>query len=348
MKNTPGTPYCSMHKPRISYLLPGVLCGILNFNCHSQPANIHAEKDKIVLASKIVLPGVSGRIDHIAYDSVNHLAFVAALGNNTVEVVNLIAGKVVHTIAGLHEPQGVVYIQSLKKIVVANGDNGDCVFFDATTYTPVGAVHLKSDADNIRYDNDSNLLYVGYASGAIAVIDPAAMKLVSNIQVDEHPESFQFAKKQDRIFINVPDANEIEVAQVSANRVIAKWKNTNASSNFPMALDEKNNRLFVGCRNRPRLRVVNAQTGKDIFVARCSGDADDVFYDVGQDLVFVSGGEGFIDIFRANDKELVQVNHIPTSAGARTSLLLAFEKKFLLAVPKHSGSPAALWVYNIQ
>ena len=337
-----------MRRSRISYLLPAVFCGILNFNCHSQPANGHAEKDKIVLASKIILPGVSGRIDHMAYDSVNHLAFVAAVGNNTVEVVDLKTEKVVHTIPGLHEPQGIVYIQSLKKIVVANGDNGDCIFFDATTYAPVGTVHLKNDADNVRYDNASHLLYVGYGSGAIAVIDPAAMKVVSNIPLDEHPESFQLAKKQDRIYINVPDANEIEVAQLSANRVIAKWKNINASSNLPMALDEQSNRLFVGCRNRPRLRVVNAQTGKDMFVAKCSDDADDVFYDVRQDLVLVSGGEGFIDIFRANDKELVQINHIATSDGARTSLLLASDKKFLLAVPKRGGSPAALWVYNLQ
>src|SRR5438045_6307740 len=107
-KNTPGTLYYSMRKSS-SYLFSAVLCGILNLNCHAQPANTHAEKDKIVLASKIVLPGVSGRIDHMAYDSVNHLAFVAAVGNNTVEVVNLKTEKVVHTIPALHEPQGIVY-----------------------------------------------------------------------------------------------------------------------------------------------------------------------------------------------------------------------------------------------
>jgi len=348
MKNTDGTLNYSMRKSGLSYLFSPVLCGIFNFNCHSQPANVHAEKDKLVLESKIVLPGVSGRIDHIAYDSLNQLAFVAALGNNTVEVVNLNKGKVVHTISGLHEPQGIVYIQSLKKIVVANGDSGDCIFFDATTFAPVGTLHLKSDADNVRYDVAAGLLYVGYGRGAIAVIDPAGMKLVSSIALDGHPESFQLAKKQDRIYINVPDANEIEVAQLSTNRIIAKWKNINASSNFPMALDENGNRLFVGCRNRPLLRVINGQTGKDIFDATCSGDADDVFYDVRQELVLVSGGEGFIDVYRASGNELVHVNHIPTSIGARTSLLLASEKKFLLAVPKHSGVPAALWVYDLR
>ena len=151
-----------------------------------------------------------------------------------------------------------------------------------------------------------------------------------------------------RIFVNVPNAQQIAVVDRKTGAQIATWRLSDAVANFPMALDEQSNRLFVGCRNRPRLRVVNAQTGKDIFLAKCSGDADDVFYDVRQDLVLVSGGEGFIDIFRANDKELVQINHIATSDCARTSLLLASDKKFLLAVPKRGGSPAALWVYNLQ
>jgi len=68
--------------------------------------------------------------------------------------------------------------------------------------------------------------------------------------LDGHPESFQLSKKQNRLHINVPDADEIEVADLSSHSVIAKWKNTNASSNFPMALDEQNNRLFIGCRSR--------------------------------------------------------------------------------------------------
>ena len=94
--------------------------------------------------------------------------------------------------------------------------------------------------------------------------------------------------------------------------------------------------------------MVNAQTGKDIAVTSCSGDADDVFYNRSDSLVCVSAGEGFIDIIKANDKELIQINHIATSSGARTSLLLPSEKKFLLAVPKHGGTSAALWIYHLE
>jgi hypothetical protein len=325
-----------------------LLYGALNFNCNSQVTNNFTAKEKLTLVSKIILPKLSGRIDHIAYDSANQLAFIAALGNNSIEVVNTNTKQVVQTIAGLHEPQGIVYIPSLRKIVVANGNNGDCVFFDATTFAQTGIVHLKDDADNVRYDAVSNLLYAGYGSGGIAIIDVDKVKQNGDIALDGHPESFQLSKKQNRIYINVPDANEIEVAELSTKKIIAKWKNTGASSNFPMVLDEENSRLFICCRDHASLRMISTKTGKDLFAVSCSGDADDVFFNASDSLIFVSAGKGFIDVFRANDKELFQINHIRTRSGARTSLLLASEKKFLLAVPAHADNPAALWIYNID
>src|SRR6478672_898281 len=107
---------------------------MLCFSCSSQDLGYNIEKEKLTLVSKISLPDVTGRIDHIGYDPVNQFAFVAALGNNTVEIVDLNTKRVVRTIPGLHEPQGVVYTPSSNKLVIANGDNGDCIFFDAATY----------------------------------------------------------------------------------------------------------------------------------------------------------------------------------------------------------------------
>jgi DNA-binding beta-propeller fold protein YncE len=325
-----------------------LLYGSLNFNCNSQVANNPVEKEKLSLVSKIALPNVIGRIDHISFDSTNHFAFIAALGNNSVEVVNIDTKQVVHTITGLHEPQGVFFIPLLKKLVVANGDNGDCLFFDAVTYAFSGVVHLKSDADNIRYDAISQLIYVGYGNGGIAIIDANSMKQVGEIPLDGHPESFQLSSQESRIYVNVPDADEIEVADLSTKKVIAKWQNKGASSNFPMALDEGNNRLFIGCRSPAKLRVMNRQTGENIFTVACSVDADDVFYDMKDSLVFVSAGKGVIDVFRTSERELRYINQITTSSGARTSLLLNSEKKFLLAVPARRGNPAALWIYKID
>ena len=115
-----------------------------------------------------------------------------------------------------------------------------------------------------------------------------------------------------------------------------------------MALDEKNNRLYVGCRGPAKLRMVDLETGKDISTASCSGDADDVFFSPSDKVVFVSAGKGFVDVFRVNEKDLVKINQIETRSGARTSLLLNSKKEFLLAVPSHAGEPAALWIYKVD
>ncbi len=331
---------------RCMQLISALLIFFISFNCSPPGSNMNAEDSILTLTAKITMPGVGGRIDHITYDPINHLAFVAALGNNTIEVINTNTKQVVHTIKGLHEPQGVAYIPSLQRLVVANGDNGECIFFETKNYTQISLVDLKHDADNIRYDATTNLLYSGYGSGGIAIIDAGTMKQIASIPLDGHPESFQLDKKQNRIYINVPDADEIEVADLSSHTIAAKWKNINASSNFPMALDEENHRLFVACRSPATLRMIDTQTGKDIQSIDCSGDADDVFY-YADSLVFVSAGKGFIDVFKAG-KQLQHIDHVPTSSGARTSLLLPSENKLLLAVPARNGNPAALWIYSIS
>lgn len=324
--------------------------GILSVytNCSSPVSNEHYPGTMLTLERKIELRGVSGRIDHIAYDPEDKLAFIAALGNNTVEVVNIVTGKIVHTISNLDEPQGVAYIPFLKRLVVANGGNGGCIFYDLTTYNRLKTFDFKRDADNIRFDSASGRVYAGYGNGGIAVIDANSMNQVGTITLDGHPESFQVSDKKNCIYINIPDKNEIAVASLSNNSIIAKWKNTKASSNFPMALDDKNN-LFIGYRHPAMLQMISTETGQVAYAVASSGDADDVFCSVSDSTVFVSAGQGFIDVFKTNlQNELHRVDRITTSKGARTSLLLDRERKFLLAVPAHGEEAAALWIYTIN
>lgn len=335
-----------IHSSFICWLL---LCSGLGFNCSAPVDEGQTENNVLTLTAKVPLPGVTGRIDHLAYDSVHHLAYIAALGNNTIEVVNIQTKQVVHTIAGLHAPQGVAYIYPLHRLVVANDEGGTCMFFDAENYTPLNTIDLKDDADNMRYDDASGLLYVGYGSGGIAIIDAAAMKQTATIPLDGHPESFQLDAKHSRVYINVPDENEIVVADISTHAVITKWKNTEASSNFPMAFDAEDGRLFIGFRSPAKLTIKDANTGKDIASMPCAGDADDVFYNTADSLIYLSGGKGFIDVYRISaTNECTRINHIATQSGARTSLLLPNSKQFLLAVPARNGSSAELWIYKLE
>jgi DNA-binding beta-propeller fold protein YncE len=292
------------------------------------------------LEAKILLPDVKGRIDHLAYDSAGRRIFVAALGNSTVEVADLNTGTRVHTIGGLHEPQGLAYLPSLQRLVVADGGDGACMFFDGHSYAELGRVTLGDDADNVRFDG--RRVYVGYGSGGIATIDPTTMQKVGDLSLKGHPESFLLGDSG-RAFVNVPNAGTIVLADLSVGRVNADWPNRGASANFPMALDRKGAQLFVGYRHPPQVRVMDSRSGSIEASMPCVGDADDLFYDSPTGLLLVSGGEGYVDVFRGT----TLINHLTTRKGARTCLWLPGERKLILAAPARGDRPAALWVYHM-
>lgn len=318
-----------------------ILALLLLLSCQGQTDTSHLEKDLLHLEAKIPLPGISGRIDHLAYDSAGRRLFVAALGNNTVEVVDLVSRSRVHSITGLHEPQGVAYLPVLGRLVVAGGADGICRFYDGHGYAPVGQVELGDDADNVRFDGQR--VYVGYGSGGIAVIDPAAVRKVGDLPLKGHPESFQLGDSG-RVYINVPEAGKVVVADLETLKVKSEWVNSGASANFPMAMDRLEGRFYVAYRHPARLRTVACATGAVIASVSCVGDADDVFYDPASGLVIVSGGEGYVDVFRGG----ALLNHIATRRGARTGLWLPGERKFILAVPARHGEQAELWIYGIK
>src|SRR6266498_2902581 len=100
----------------------------------------------------VPLPGIKGRFDHFAVDAKGKRLFVAALGNNTLEVLDVAAGKHVKSITGLYKPTGVVYLPELNQIGVANGDDGTFKLFDGTSYGLANSLPGLDDADNARRD----------------------------------------------------------------------------------------------------------------------------------------------------------------------------------------------------
>jgi len=110
------------------------------------------ESSPLSLKTRIALPNVNGRIDHLSVDVKGRRLFVAAVGNHTLEVIDLKTGRGVRTIADLPEPQGVFYDASTNRLFVACALDGVTKIFDGTTFQVLGTVKFPDDADNIRYD----------------------------------------------------------------------------------------------------------------------------------------------------------------------------------------------------
>lgn len=299
------------------------------------------------LVQTIPLAKAEGRIDHMSVDVKGKRLFVAALGNNTLEVVDLAQGKQIRSVAGLHEPQGVAYLPDLDELAVANGDDGTLRLFDARSFTSLSSSPLGDDADNVRYDEAGGRIVVGYGAGALAFWDAKTRKLAGTVKLANHPESFQLEKLRPRLYVNVPDANQIAVVDSARQTVITTWPDGEYRSNFPMALDEAHHRLFVGTRRPPRLVVIDTESGRQIAALDISGDTDDLFFDQDNKRIYVSAGEGNIDVINQTDADhYTSAGRIATASGARTSLLVPDLHRLYLAVPRRGAQEAAIRVYE--
>jgi DNA-binding beta-propeller fold protein YncE len=308
---------------------------------------VAGEPVSLKLTRTIPLPGVRGRFDHFAADVKGHRLFVAALGNDTLEVVDVAAGKLLQSITGLHKPTGVAYFAGSNEIGVANGDDGAFKVFDGSSYNLVRTIGSLNDADNVRFDAKSGVTCVGYGSGALAILDARTMKLTASIPLMAHPESFQLETSGSRIFVNVPDAKQIAVIDREKQTVTATWPMTKFHANFPMALDEASHRLFVGCRQPARLVVFDTASGQPVADLALSGDMDDLFFDAQNKRLYVSCGEGFVDVVEQSDADTYMMRErIPTRAGARTSFFSAELAEFYLAVPQRGKQEAEIRVFQ--
>lgn len=313
------------------------------------PIESHFSQEPLVFVRGIELPRVEGRVDHLALDSRGEKLFVAALGNNTVEVVDVKNGVHLKSLPGFREPQGIANVPDSKVIAVANGQGEGVQLVGADDYRFGKVISLGEDSDNVRYDPTATRLYVGYGSGALAAIGPTDGKVLGRVKLAGHPESFQLERTGPLIYVNVPTAGHIAVVDRNALKVTATWPVSGARSNYPMALDEANRRMFIGCRKPAKVLVYDTTSGKEIGAFDIVGDTDDMFLDAKRQRLYVAGGEGFIDVLDARaPATLTRVARISTAAGARTALFAPEKRQLYLAVPHRGAQRAEIRVYEVR
>ena len=275
--------------------------------------------------------------------------FVAELGNGTLDVIDLAAGTVIRRIEGLKEPQGVGYAPGADVLAVANAGDGSVRLFRGANLDPAGTVNLGDDADNIRLDQRSGNLVVGYGSGGLAVIDPQKASLVTRIRLQAHPEGFQLDANGGRAFVNIPDARQIAVIDMNADRQTATWRAPDLRANFPMAIDPDRAMIAVVFRNPARLVMFDTNAGKQVGSIATCDDADDVFFDSKRRRIYVSCGDGSVNVFHDDDSPYRRVSVVKSASGARTSLFVPELDRLFVAARAGFlglGSPAAILVYR--
>jgi hypothetical protein len=321
-----------------------MLCLLLA--CASIPALL-ADAPPLELVASIALPGVEGRIDHLALDEARSRLHVAARDHGTLEVVDLAAKKHAGRVEGLGEPQGVVFLEARNELWVSQGSGGVLDAYRGDTLERLERLKLGPDGDNLRYDEARGQLWLAYASGALASIDVATRKALGRARLPGHPEAFALERQGRRIFANVPAERGVFVVDREKHEQVAFWPIASAQANYPLLLLEGGKQLLVGCRNPGKLVVFDLDSGKELQALELSGDVDDLWHDEARGRIYASCGEGKLDVFAREEQkpEWKRVRVLDSAKGARTSCFSAARKQLFLAVPKSEEHPAEIRIY---
>ncbi len=297
----------------------------------------------------IQLKGPHGRLDHLALDATHARLFVANMANASLDVVDLKKGTLLKQIAGQKGIQGIAYAADLNRIFVGVGEVGVCNVFDGDMFALVKSLPFP-DADNVRYDSRTQRVYVAHADKALAVINGKTLEVLADIKLPGAPESFQLEKNRPRLYLNAPSSSLLAVIDTNGNKLTNQFPLKLARGNFPLALDEADHRLFIGCRRKPMIIVLDTETGKEVTSVPIPGDTDDLFFDAKRKRIYASCGAGSIAVIRQIDADHYATQaQIPTIKLARTSLFDPETGHFYQVVPRHDDRPGPeIWVYQAR
>lgn len=312
----------------------------------SQKDSSIAAQKTLLLTATIKLPKVKGGFDLMAVDTVGQRLFLAAEDNHTVEVIDIRNNKLIISLTGFNEPKWIVYRQESNRLYVATGGDGKVAVLDAITYKRIKSFLFREKCNNLRFDTSLQQLYVGVGKsfGTIGIIDVKHDKIINEIPLADFPKQFEL--DGDKMYVNVPSKNIIQVISRSAKKIIANWPVTESTENVPMALDKLHHRLFIACEPG-KFIVFDTQTGKSVANLSIYKNADGIYLDTKRSLIYISCGEGFIEVIQQKDADhYLAIDKITTVKGAGTSLFLAFSNQLFLAVPQTETNTAELRVYN--
>jgi DNA-binding beta-propeller fold protein YncE len=319
---------------------PKMVCGtlfavVLSLMLALPPARA-GEPASLRLVQTIPLKGAPGRVDHMAVDNEHGRLLVANLSNNSLDIVDLKAGKLVKQIPDQKKIQGVAYVPGLDRIFVGNGVSGECNVYDGRDYKLLKSIKLP-DADNVRYNPSTGLVYVEHAEQSLSVFDAKTYEPKTTIKLPGRPQAFQLESKRPRLYLNaLPD--HLVVIDTDKNAVLATHPLKLAQRGYPVTIDEANHRIFIGCREKAVVLVMDSESGKAITTVAIPEDIDDLFYDAKHKRLYASCGEGFLTVIRQRDADTYDIlEKIPTVKLARTCLFDPVSGRLYLGLPRQEG-----------
>ncbi len=295
---------------------------------------IAAEVDALVLTQTIPLKGVAGKLDHLAVDAKGERLFVANKPNNTLDIIDLKAGKLVKQIPDQGKVSGITYAEDLDMIYVGNGA-GFCNGFEGKQYKQVFSAKAPN-ADNVHFNSKNNLVYVGQDE-ILSAIDAKDGALKATVNLPGAVHGFKIDKKAGKIYAVLTKPNLVAVIDLSNHEIVNQFPLTLSDAGSPIAQDRENGLLFVGCpKQKPMVVIFEITTGKETGSVEIPGGIDDIHFDSKRNRLYASCSAGALVVIEKHGDDYEIAARLETPKDSRTCTWK--DGKLYLGVPKQENT----------
>ena len=284
--------------------------------------------------------GGTGGFDYITLDSSARRLYVSHA--TQVEVLDADSGKLLGTIADTPGVHGAAIASAFKHGFTSNGRENKVSMFDPATLKLIKKIDVGKGPDGIYYEPKTKRVFTNnHGSHDITAIDAATGEVVGTVQVKGDGEQ-AIIGADGLIYVNIEDTAEVVAFDPKSLEVKNRFPIGVAKVPTGLAYDAKTKRLFIGCRNEPKMVVMDATSGRVINSFPIGAGVDYAGFDPDAHLIFFSCGDGNLNIYREKSADVYEnAGAVKTQPSAKT---MAFDPKtkkiFLPAAEILEGPPA--------
>jgi len=290
------------------------------------------------VVTRYPVPG-NGGFDYVTIDSAARRLYLSH--GTQVDVVDPDNGRLIGTIPDTPGVHGVAIASEFKHGFTSNGRENKVSMFDPATLQLIRKIDVGKGPDGIYYDPKTKRVFTNnHGTHDISVIDAKTGDVVGAVKVAGDGESAVIAG--DMIYVNIEDTNEVVVFDPKSLEVKHRFPIGVAKTPTGLAYDAKTKRLFIGCRDEPKMVVMDAVSGKIISSFPIGRGVDYAAFDPQAGLIFFSCSEGVLNVFHeksADDYE--DSGAVKTQPSARTMAFDPKTKKIFLSAAEIIESPPA-------
>jgi DNA-binding beta-propeller fold protein YncE len=284
------------------------------------------------------VPG-DGGFDYLTIDSAARRIYVSH--GTQVDVLDADSGKVVGAIPDTPGVHGIAIASDFKHGFTSNGREDKVSMFDLSTLKLIKKIDVGKGPDGIYYDPGTRRVFTNnHGSHDITAINAATGEVVGTVKAEGDGEQAVIGANG-LIYVNSEDTSEVVLFDPKSFEVKKRFPIGVAKTPTGLAYDPKTNRLFIGCRDEPKMVVMDAATGKVINSFPIGARVDYATFDPSSSLIFFSCGDGTLSIYlEKSADDYVDAGAVKTQPSAKTMAFDAKTKKIFLSAAEFQETPA--------